>query len=72
MLSCREMSELTTDYLEGRLSLGERVRFRMHIAMCRDCHTYVRNVRELVETLGALPVSPEAPEELLERFRNWK
>ncbi|MEO8682473.1 MAG: zf-HC2 domain-containing protein [Vicinamibacterales bacterium] len=75
MLTCRELTELVTNYLEGRLSLAERVKFEMHLAMCRHCRAYVQQMRETIQTLGKLPeerVSQEACTHLLDRFRNWK
>ncbi len=75
MLTCQEMTELVTDYLEGRLSIGQRLRFEMHVGLCGHCRAYLRQMRQTVQTLGALPeqsVDPEALDHLLERFRTWK
>ncbi len=32
MITCRELTELVTDYLEGRLSIGQRLRFEMDVS----------------------------------------
>ncbi len=75
MLSCREMTELVTDYLEGRLSAWNRIRFWMHIGMCGACWEYVREMRAVIANLhrlGSDRVVPEVPPELLRRFRDWK
>ncbi len=75
MLTCRDITRLVTDYVEGRLSIGDRVLFQMHLGLCRDCRTYVQQVRLTVGALGALEVpepSAEVAAELLERFRGWK
>ena len=45
MLTCKEITELVTDYAEGNLSFMDRVRFQMHIGMCRNCRRYVRQVK---------------------------
>ena len=74
MLTCREITELITDHLEGRLSLLQRVRFQLHLGMCRHCRAYLRQMRATIEALRILPVEPVPPElpgELLRRFRNW-
>ncbi len=74
MLTCRDITRLVTDYVEGRLSLGDRVLFQMHLGLCRDCRTYVQQVRLTVGALGQLEApapSPEVEAELLERFRGW-
>jgi len=75
MLTCNQITELVTDYVEGRLSLGDRVRFRMHVGMCKHCKEYLRQMRLTVKTVGQLPDEPmpsDVKDELLRRFRNWK
>jgi len=75
MLSCKEISELVTAYAEGHLSFGDRLRFRLHIATCRDCRTYVRQLRVTARALGRLPepkIPPAIEEELMRRFDGWK
>lgn len=75
MLTCRELTDLVTDYLEGRLTLLERLRFQMHVGMCRHCRAYLRQVKQTIRTLGQLPSDPIPPnmqQALLERFRNWR
>ena len=36
-LTCKELVELVTDYLENRLALPERLRFEEHLALCAGC-----------------------------------
>ena len=75
MMTCRDVTELVTAYLEKRLPFGDRVRFQMHIGMCRHCRRYLRQMRATIRTLGALPREPlpePLREELLLRFRAWK
>jgi predicted anti-sigma-YlaC factor YlaD len=75
MLTCRELTELVTEYLEGKLSIGQRLRFEMHIGLCSHCRAYLRQMKQTVQTLGKLPeesVPPEALNQLLQRFRDWK
>jgi predicted anti-sigma-YlaC factor YlaD len=75
MMTCREVTELVTAYLERRLSLRDRVRFQLHIGMCRHCRRYLRQMRLTVQTVGQLPREPlpdPLREELLRRFRDWK
>lgn len=74
-LSCQELVELVTSYLEGALSEGERGSFEHHIEGCSGCHEYVRQMRQTIELTGRLTpedVSPEAERKLLTVFRNWK
>ncbi len=74
-LTCRQMVELVTDYLEGRMPAGERDRFEAHLAECDGCQAYVEQMRVLVGELGGLPeaeLAPPVEEELLAAFRDWR
>ncbi len=75
MLTCKELTEVITDYLEGRLTLGRRLSFRLHVMICRPCRAYLRQMRLTIGALGAPPaepVPPEVLEEMLRRFRHWQ
>jgi anti-sigma factor ChrR (cupin superfamily) len=75
MLTCKEITELVTEYAEGSLSFLDRIRFQMHIGMCRSCRRYVRQVKATVGALGLMPppeMPPELEDELLRRFEGWK
>lgn len=75
MLTCEQMTELVSDYVDRRLSLWDRLRFQLHLGMCRHCREYVRQMRLTLDTVGSLPDAPmpdDVRDELLERFRSWK
>jgi len=74
-LTCQELVELVTDYLEGTLPRRDRARFEAHIAGCTNCSAYVEQFRETVRLTGTLretDVSPEAADALLAHFASWK
>jgi anti-sigma factor RsiW len=74
-LTCRELVELVTDYLEGSLSRRDRKRFEKHIDGCTNCREYVAQFRETIRLTGTLreqDVSKEAADELLAQFAAWK
>ena len=74
-MSCRELVELVTDYLEESLSRRERRRFEAHIAGCDHCTAYLTQMRSTIATLGKLSeesIPPRARDELLVAFRDWK
>ena len=74
-LTCRELVELVTDYLEGSLSRRDRARFEAHLAGCTGCTEYVEQFRETIRLTGTLresDVSPEAEAILLAQFDAWK
>jgi anti-sigma factor RsiW len=73
--TCREVARLITDYLDGSLTFGERIRFQWHLGLCFACRNYLRQMKYTIATLRQLPPEPVPPhvkEELLERFRTWK
>ncbi|MDQ6819991.1 MAG: zf-HC2 domain-containing protein [Actinomycetota bacterium] len=74
-LTCLELVQLVTDYLEGALSSRNRRRFERHLNACKDCPTYVQQMRETIRLTGVLrqdDLQPEVREELLAAFRDWK
>lgn len=74
-LACSELVELVTDYLEGALPPVERSRFEMHLAECEACGHYLDQMEVTIHTLGRLSedtIEPQARDELLNLFRNWK
>ena len=75
MLVCRDVTELVTDFVEGRMSFWDRARFQLHIGMCRHCREYVRQMRTTRKLFGESPPEPPSPDveaELLRRFKDWK
>jgi anti-sigma factor RsiW len=74
-LSCQELVELVTDYLEGALPSELHERFERHIAHCSGCQTYLEQMRTTIRVTGELTaesLSPEAERTLLDAFRNWR
>ncbi len=51
-LSCQELVELVTDYLEGALVPGDLRRFEEHIAGCDECTRYLAQMRETIRAHG--------------------
>jgi anti-sigma factor RsiW len=74
-MTCREVVELMTDYLEGALSAIERARFEAHIAGCDGCTAYLAQLQTARKIMGRLadePVPAVVEKELLEAFRSWR
>ena len=74
MMTCQELVELVTEYLEGSLEPAVRARFEEHLEACPQCRIYVEQMRETIGALGRIPpesLSTEAQEELLAAFRDW-
>lgn len=75
MLSCQDITALVSDYLEGRLTFGQRVRFQLHLGICRGCRRYLAQMEQTVQLLGKMPDEPppaDVQAQLLAQFRTWK
>jgi hypothetical protein len=74
-LTCRELVELVTDYIEERLPTEDRVRFELHLTFCEPCRVYLRQMRQVRAAAGRLTeesIAADARAALLEGFRDWK
>jgi anti-sigma factor RsiW len=74
-LTCRELVELVTDYLEGVMPASERERVERHLAACDGCTEYIEQMRLTLRALGSIPeetISEGARETLLTAFRDLR
>ncbi len=74
-LTCQDLVELVTDYLDDALPAWERARFEAHIADCPYCDAYLDQMRRTIRLVGTQresTIAPEAEAQLLRRFRAWK
>ena len=72
-LSCQELVELVTHYLEGALPPREHARFEAHLDACTGCARYVEQLRVTIAISGSTRELEERPEVagLLAAFRGW-
>ena len=73
-LTCRELVELVTDYLEDALDPAERARFEDHLDGCAGCRAYLGQMRGTIWIAGHLcerTASPATMDALLDAFRGW-
>ena len=74
-LTCKELVEIVTEYLEGTMPAEERRRLENHLRDCQGCTTYLEQMRQTIRAAGRLSenqISPEAQDTLLDTFRKWK
>jgi anti-sigma factor RsiW len=74
-LTCQELVELITAYLEGSLSPAERARFEAHLAGCEGCTNYLDQMRKTIALVGYLSqeaVPENGKQKLLQVFQDWK
>jgi anti-sigma factor RsiW len=74
-MSCKELVEVVTEYLEDTMSPRDRERFEAHLRECPYCVNYLDQMRETIETVGELreeSLDPRVREEMLATFRGWR
>ena len=73
-ITCREVLDLLTDYLESALPAAAHARVERHLAGCDGCERHLEQLRATIGTLGALAeadVAPDVRDQLLAAFRSW-
>lgn len=74
-MTCQELVEVVTEYLEGSLPPVERQHFERHLADCDGCVNYLNQMRHTIQVLGRLRVDDipaDEQERLLDLFRDWR
>lgn len=74
-LTCRELVELMSAYLDGELPPAEAARVEEHVAACEGCETVLEEFRDTIRLTGMLSedaVTPMQRDTLLGAFRDWK
>ena len=74
-MTCKELVELVTEYLEGTLMPVDRERFEAHLGLCPGCQHYLAQIRTTIVLTGSLTensIPPEARDNLLQWFHDWK
>ena len=74
-LTCHEVIELLSNYVDGALSAEDRRRVDEHLALCDGCTTYLEQLRETIRLSGMVTEDQVPNEEkaaLLAAFRDWR
>ena len=74
-ISCSELVELVTDYLEGALASDETALFEQHLNFCEGCVWYVEQMRGTVQVTGRVAgddIPAPDRDRLLAAFRGWR
>lgn len=70
MYPCSKIREFVFDYSEGTLDPLMALRFRLHIAKCRDCNEYVRIYRMTADIRTFRKQSPP-PQEFVDQAKDF-
>lgn len=74
-ITCQEVVELVTGYLERALPADETTLFEQHLNFCDGCEWYVEQMRGTIEAAGRIAtdeIPAEARERLVAAFRGWR
>lgn len=74
-MTCKELVELVTDYIEGKLPSVEVIRFEQHLSTCDGCTNYLEQMRKTVHIVGYVQkdaLTLQQWQDLLKLFRDWK
>jgi anti-sigma factor RsiW len=74
-MTCKELVELVTDYLEGELNAGDKMRFERHLSTCAGCATYLEQMRQAIRMMGHMhteALTEQQWQDLLTLFEDWK
>ena len=73
-MSCREVVDLLTDYLEQALPTPTHERVEAHLSTCPDCTAYLAQMHATIGAVGRLredDVPQAVLDELVRAFRDW-
>lgn len=57
-MQCREVAEQAGAFVDSAVSLRDRWRIRLHLATCRNCQHFVRQIALTRDALGQLSPPP--------------
>jgi hypothetical protein len=78
LTTCKETTELVSRAMDERLSFGDRMAMRMHLAICKNCLRFTRQLQDMrrlfqTETRAddAVPgLTPEARHRIANELQN--
>ena len=68
-VTCQEVVEQVTDYLEGALTTEEAALFEQHLNFCDGCDWYVDQLRTTIAAVGRIE-EEEVPEAMRSKLLN--
>ena len=60
-ITCREVAEWTSAYLDEQVNDASKVRMALHLATCTGCEAYVKQIAPVRDMLGLLPRAVTEP-----------
>ena len=60
-LTCRDVTDRASEYLDDRLPILTKVRVRLHLASCAHCRAYMKQIDLVSSALRSLPMLYPSP-----------
>jgi predicted anti-sigma-YlaC factor YlaD len=65
MLTCRELVQtVSSDYLDGQLTVWQRLGVRYHLLICANCQRFMRQMKLVRSLLARRPVITPTQDEV--------
>jgi predicted anti-sigma-YlaC factor YlaD len=74
-MTCKELVELVTAYLDGALDANTHALFNAHLVYCDGCRNYLEQFRVTVRTIGKIrddELDPTFRSRLLDAFKDFR
>jgi predicted anti-sigma-YlaC factor YlaD len=73
-MSCKELVELVTDYIEGELTIEDTRRFEAHLVICPGCRTFLDQAKWTIrfQREPQVDIPRNILTDMLRIFRDWK
>ena len=66
MLTCKDVSDAASDYLEGPTTFVQRFSFRLHLTMCKHCRRYITQLRLSIDVAQKISQPSKPTDEEIE------
>ena len=53
-MNCKEVTDFLSEYLDGTLPLRQRLAFKLHLLLCRDCRGYLDSYTATIKLTRSL------------------
>jgi predicted anti-sigma-YlaC factor YlaD len=74
-MTCKELVELVTEYLDGTLAADLRMKMEDHLSRCDGCTNYLEQMRQTIRLTGQVreeSLTSQQRDDLLRLFRDWQ
>lgn len=59
MLSCKDVAQQASEYIDQQHGWRQRMAFRLHLFICRNCRGYINQLRNSIESFRLVKLRPQ-------------